>query len=87
MGFVYILQSESSGMYYIGCSSNVSKRLSEHNSGNVLATKSKGLWVLVFKQKFHNMTTARKIESKLKHFKNRNIVENIIKDGKIKMTV
>ncbi len=87
MGFVYILRSESLGMYYIGCSDNVERRLLEHNSNQVKATRSKGPWVLVFEQEFENMTIARKIESKLKKFKSKDILERIIEDGEIKMSV
>jgi predicted GIY-YIG superfamily endonuclease len=40
---------------------------------------------LVFSQKYDDIKIARKIEIKIKRFKNRKIIEQIIKDGKIKM--
>ena len=86
-GFVYILQSIKSGCYYIGCSQDVKHRLLEHNSGDVVATKSKGPWELRFFQEYDNMTIARKVEYKLKKLKRRDILERIISEREIKIKI
>ncbi|MFA4871993.1 MAG: GIY-YIG nuclease family protein [Patescibacteria group bacterium] len=84
-GFVYIIQSIKSGLFYIGSSENPVKRLEQHNSGLVVATKNKGHWELRFFQEYDNMTVARKIEYKLKKLKRRDILEKIIEDKIIKL--
>ncbi|MDP2209598.1 MAG: GIY-YIG nuclease family protein [Bacteroidota bacterium] len=46
--FVYILQSEKDGSFYIGSTSNVSLRLERHNLGWSKSTKGKGHWKVVY---------------------------------------
>ena len=83
MGIVYILQGENNKKYYIGSTNDLNRRLEQHNSGE---TGIKG-WRplrLVFYQSFGSLNEARRIETKLKKFKNRNIIEQIIADNKIR---
>ncbi len=49
---VYILQSETLGVYYKGYTQNLEKRLWEHNNGLSRFTKGKGPWKLVFSKAF-----------------------------------
>lgn len=48
MFFVYILQSEKDGTYYIGYSHNVDNRLKEHNAGKVRYTKGHVPYKIVY---------------------------------------
>ena len=84
-GYVYIIQSLKNGMYYIGSSKNPIKRLAEHNTGKVRATKNKGPWSLKFVQKYPTIRIARQIEYKIKKLKRRDYISRIIKDGFIKI--
>jgi putative endonuclease len=45
---VYILQSQRSGRYYVGETSNVGKRLHYHRSGRTKAGRNRGPWHLVY---------------------------------------
>lgn len=83
MSYVYILKSLKNSEYYIGSSSNPDRRLTDHNSGKVKATKYKAPYIEVFRQKFDNEGIARKMESKLKSWKRRDFIDKIIQDGKI----
>lgn len=83
-GFVYILQSQTYGIYYIGSSINPHKRLLEHNSGKTASTKNKGPWTIKFTQHYPTIAEAKKIEYRLKKFKRKDIIEKIIKEGVIK---
>ena len=85
LGWVYIIESESLGSYYLGSTNNLQRRLSEHNSGRVTATRNKGPWKLVFNQKFQTLQKARKIEYKLKKMKSREILKKIITENKIRI--
>jgi len=41
MNYTYILKSKKNGKYYYGSTSDVERRLSQHNSGKVIATKNR----------------------------------------------
>lgn len=86
-GYVYILQSETYGIYYIGSAYDTIKRLAEHNEGKTIATKNKGPWIIKFSQHFPTMREARQIEYKLKKLKRRDIIERIITEKIIKIKI
>jgi putative endonuclease len=67
----YILKSNSTGKLYIGQTNNLSERLSLHNSNQVLSTKNKGPWELIFYKEFPDRSNAMKLETKLKKWKNK----------------
>ena len=85
MAFVYILKSEKNKRYYIGSTINLYSRLKEHNSGKSKYTSLSKPFKLVFNQEYKTLIEARKIEYKLKRFKNRAILDKIVKDQKILM--
>ena len=49
---VYVLKSEKDGNLYIGCTSDIEKRIQYHNSGKVFSTKSRRPFVLIFKEEY-----------------------------------
>jgi len=84
-GFVYILRCLRGGRFYIGSTSNVQRRLQQHISGNVRATRNIRPVILVFAQEYESFDLARKIETKLKRFKRRDFIIKILKDREIKL--
>ena len=66
MYYVYIIESEKSGIFYKGSTSDYQRRLSEHNEGINDFTKGKGSWKLIFVQVFENKHDALIRERKLK---------------------
>ena len=84
MGFLYILESEKDGRYYIGSTNNLERRLAEHNSGKTRSIKNLRPVRLVFYKEFDTLTQARQMELKLKSFKSRKILEKIVEDQNIK---
>ena len=85
MAFVYILQSQKNKRYYIGSTIDLRNRLEEHNSGKSKYTSLTKPFKLVFNQEYKTFREAKKIEYKLKSFKNRAILDRIVKDQKILM--
>ena len=83
--YVYILKSIKNGSYYIGSTCNLKKRFSQHNFGNVTATKFKRPYKIVFNQLCDSLSTANKIERKIKNWKRKDFIEKIINDGYIKI--
>ena len=56
--FVYVLRSEKDGRLYKGQTSDIDKRLEQHNSGQVKSTKGFVPWELVYLEKFKSREEA-----------------------------
>src|SRR5258706_7537057 len=78
MFFVYILQSQSTGRYYIGYSELPERRLSEHNSGKVKSTRPYRPWVKVYIEQFATESEAMNREKEIKSKKSRVYLERLI---------
>jgi putative endonuclease len=52
--YVYILQSELDGTYYIGSTRDLDMRVARHNHGGSRYTKSKKPWKVIYSEKFGN---------------------------------
>ncbi|MCS7229862.1 MAG: GIY-YIG nuclease family protein [Candidatus Kryptonium sp.] len=64
--FVYILKSLKDDNFYIGHTRDISKRLNQHNSGKVKATKGRRPLKLIYVEKFETRSEAFKREKFLK---------------------
>jgi putative endonuclease len=84
-GFVYILQSERNGTFYIGSTNDVERRVFEHQIGHVKSTKNLRPLILKFFKEYDTLIEARKIEYKLKSLKSKKIIECIIEEKDIKL--
>ncbi len=82
MYYVYILYSKVRNRYYVGYSSDVSKRLERHNSGSTRSTKSGIPWELVYYEEYKNKTEALKREREIKKKKSRKYIECLIAEGR-----
>ena len=86
-GYVYILQSLKNQRFYIGSTNDLERRFIEHNLGKTKYTSLNKPFKMVFSQEYENLEMARKVEFKLKSFKSRKILEEIIGDGFCKINV
>ena len=66
MYFLYILQNKEKNWHYIGITTNITNRISEHDAGEVRSSKSYRPLVLVYRETFPDKTSARKRELFLK---------------------
>jgi len=64
--FIYVLKSELTGSSYVGHTSDLEKRLIEHNNNKSLSTRGEKPWRLVYKEEY---TTRSEAASKEKYFK------------------
>ena len=78
MPSVYILQSESSKKYYVGCAANISIRLAEHQRGQTRSTRGRGPWVLVHEEQFRTLVEARIRERQLKSWKSHRSIRELV---------
>jgi putative endonuclease len=85
MSYLYILQSERNGRYYIGSTSDIARRLVEHNAGKTKSLKYLLPVKLVFSQQYQTPAEAQEMEKRLKKLKSRRIVDRIVREGKIKL--
>ncbi len=64
---VYILQSQTEpGQFYTGMTSNISKRIIDHNSGKSSHTSKFRPWILIHYAWFKDQTKASEYEKYLK---------------------
>jgi len=63
---VYVLRSESDFGFYIGFSTDLKRRLSEHTRRTSFATKSRGPWKLIYYEGYLNQEDALGRERYLK---------------------
>lgn len=78
MHFFYILFSERKDRYYTGQTEDVENRLSKHNKGHSVATKSGIPWKLMKVIEFETKAEAIKAENWLKRMKSRKVIEQVI---------
>ena len=59
---VYILQSDKDKRTYTGYTHDIQKRLQEHNSGSVDATKNRRLFKILYTEEIQSLSEAKKRE-------------------------
>lgn len=64
--YVYVLRSEKSGMLYTGYTSDLRKRLAEHDSGKSTYTKGRGPFELIYYEAYRDSKDAFAREKHLK---------------------
>ena len=75
--WVYILQSESTGRYYVGQTKALDQRLRRHNEGRTEANRGRGPWHLVYQEEFQTRQAAVVRERAIKHRKSRAYIETL----------
>ena len=70
MHVLYILKSKVDDKLYIGVTSNLKRRLKEHNEGESISTKFRKPFELVYCEVYRSKLDALERERKLKGFKN-----------------
>lgn len=66
MYVVYLIQNNVSKELYVGYTSNLTRRLEEHNSGKTKSKKRMGPWVLIYAEAYRSKKDAVVREDKLK---------------------
>ncbi len=85
MAWVYILKSDQDGRFYIGSTSDLKRRIRQHQQGHTQTTNRMGTFHLVLSQEYRTLEIAREIERKIKRLKRKDYLEQMIKDGEIKI--
>lgn len=80
--YVYILQSEKDGTYYIGSTQDLDERLRRHNEGRSKYTKVKRPWRVVYSEEFEDRSAAMKREHEIKNRKKREYIETLVRTSR-----
>ena len=76
--FLYILQSETSGRYYVGQTKNLQERINYHNANYSQSLRNRGPWKLVYHEEYASRTQALKREIQIKRQKSRLFIESLV---------
>ena len=77
--FVYVLETEIDKSWYIGYTSNLARRIVEHNSGDSYYTKRKKPWNIIYYEVSFNKFDAIAREKYLKTGMGRRYLKNRLK--------
>lgn len=78
MCYLYILRNSETNRYYIGSTSNLTRRLREHRSGKTRTTRVLGTYELAYTERYGTIEEARTREKKLKSYKSKRYIEWLI---------
>jgi putative endonuclease len=78
MAFLYILQSATTGQFYIGTAVDSDKRFSEHARGQSPYTGGRGPWMRVYQEQYPTLSEARRRERQLKSWKSHRSIQELI---------
>ena len=78
MQYVYVLQNQS-GQFYTGCTSDLKKRLVQHNTGKSEFTKYRGPYELIYYEACLNVKDAYAREKYLKTGMGKRYLKNRLK--------
>ena len=81
MAFLYILQSQSSGRYYVGSTKDLQRRLSEHQRNHTPSTRNRGPWTLVYQEQFPTLLEARQRERQIKSWKSARSLRELVESA------
>ena len=81
MAWVYILQSETTGKFYVGSTNDLVRRVAEHHRGHCLATRGRGPWKIVHEEIFDTLVQARRREYEIKQWKSAKRIATLVTVG------
>jgi putative endonuclease len=81
MCLLYILQSESSGRFYVGSTDDLERRLAEHHRGHTPSTRGRGPWKLVYSEPFETLIQARRREMEIKNWKSARMIQALLRES------
>ena len=81
MYYVYILRSIKDNGLYIGCTTDLQKRLAAHNSGKTSSLKHRRPLEIVYVERYTAAETAYERERKLKSYKGGEALKKLLHGG------
>ena len=75
---LYVLQSETTGRYYVGQSEHLNERVAYHNANYSKALTYRGPWKLVYTEEYATRGEAVRRERYIKRQKDRRFIEGLV---------
>jgi len=79
--YVYVLSSLKDGCFYIGFTNNLKKRFSQHNSGQVLSTKSRRPFKVIYYEAHTSKKDAKRREQYFKSTKGKSTLRQMLRNA------
>ncbi len=79
MYYVYVLRSGKDSKHYIGSTTDLDRRVEDHNAGKVLSTRDRRPFELIYSEKFKTKDIAEKRERFFKTGKGYDVLRNLLK--------
>ena len=76
--FVYVIESITDGIWYVGMSQNPKERLKQHNNGKSKFTKGHLPWKIIYSELAGDINKARKLEKYYKTTAGKNRLRKIL---------
>ena len=71
----YVLQSKTTGRFYVGHTENLVRRICEHNNNRTPSIKNRGPWVLFYCEEYGTRSEAARRERDVKRMKSHAYIE------------
>ena len=81
--YVYILQSEKDGSYYVGSTQDLDARIQRHNQGRSKYTKTKMPWRMMYFEEFPDRSSAVRRENQIKRHKDKHFIESLVRTSRM----
>jgi putative endonuclease len=81
MYYVYVLKSQVDGKMYVGYTANLRNRLKEHQGGEVISTKSRRPFELIFYEGYKSDEDAKRRERYLKTSNGKSSLRMMLRDS------
>jgi putative endonuclease len=78
MFWMYILHNPETDRFYIGSTSDIERRLTQHTKGYTRTTRVLKTFKLIYKEEFRTLTEARLREKQLKSYKSKKYIKWLI---------
>ncbi|HXN99593.1 MAG TPA: GIY-YIG nuclease family protein [Candidatus Acidoferrales bacterium] len=79
----YVLRSKTTHRFYTGSTSDLPRRLDQHNANEGASTKNRGPWELVLREDFETLAEGVRRESLLKTGKGREEIKRIFGGNRV----
>jgi len=79
--FVYILQSQKDRKYYVGHTSDIDRRMKDHNRGKSKSVRNRGPFQLIYKEPFASRLDAIEREKQIKRYKSGDAFKRLIQQN------
>lgn len=77
--YVYILRSQKNGEWYTGCTSDLRKRFKLHNTEQVISTKGRGPFELIYYEAYRHKKDAYRREKTIKSGQGKRYIRDRLK--------